>query len=360
MTFARGLSKLVLASMAVVILMASAYLSALYWWTLFAGDQKAQYVFVAISVAATTFKIGLPVLIASTGESWRHNKPVAFAWCVALCFDLLSSYGYSQQSAGTVSADAARVRGERAELRGGIKARETKLSAVPQGTRAVPVIEALQLEAERRAGRCVTKWENDQEHCREVFKLRNELAQARTRDQIEGEILLHKERLARLPLEVDANPQRTVIRDAMNGLGVPVGDEGAGRVLSVLLLLLLEICPLVALDRTLRPQPPAPERLAKPGRMVRATAKPASAPRKAGAQDVLAVLQGAAADAHGWIGPFTQRQLGERLGLSPTEVNRQIRELVEAGTIEKRAGRGGTSLKFATPAQNVQPLRRIA
>lgn len=357
MKIARGLSRLILALMAVVILAASAYLSALYWWNLFAANPEARYSFVAVSVAATTFKVGFPVLIASAGGRWRDNKPVAFAWCVALCFDLLSAYGASQQSAGAVSAEAVKLRGVRAELRHEIEAREKKLRAVPETTRAVAVIEALQGEAERVAGRCVTQWETAQDPCKTVFKLRNELAQARTRDRLEGEIILTKEQFAKLPPETDANPQRTAIREAMNGLGVPVGDEGAGRLLSGLLLLLLEICPLVALDRTLRPQPPAPERIEKPAKR---GPRPASAPRKPGAQDVLALLHGAAADAHGWIGPFTQRDLAQRLSLSPTQVNRQINDLVAAGTLEKRAGRGGTSLKFSTQAQRVHVFRRTA
>lgn len=361
MRAALAVGKAWLALVCVLVLGGNAVVAALYFWRMFPNDPAAQAFWVVVSVLASSVKILAPAIIAASGQAWRSNRALALAWCIAASFDLFSAYGYAQQSTGAVTGAAHELATARRGLTDSISELQKRVTELP-ATRHAAVVKASLDAAEAQHGKCGRAWEAKTDGCQFVFKLRSELASADARNTLLDEIVSAREKLAKLPGERDPDPQSTAIASAAEKMGYPISPETASRVRIIFTLILLELVPVSVLAYTLRPTP-RPVRLDKPapakgtrGALVVAT-RPA---RAAGAQDVLALLAGAAEDADGWISLPPQRALGATLGISPAEANRQLQALVADGTIEKRAGRGGTRVRRKAMPQNVSPLRRTA
>jgi hypothetical protein len=140
----------------------------------------------------------------------------------------------------------------------------------------------------------------------------------------------------------------------VKGLWGVISVETAGIIWTLLSLLLIELCPPALIAFVFRPTPAPPIQLSAP----KGAGKPSPAaaitqtPARRAAGDVLELLHAAQAGADGWIGPSTQRAMGELIGISGAEVNRQIADLVARQVVAKRAGRSGTYLKLLNPPRN--------
>lgn len=348
-----------------------------FWAVTFAANAAFQSLYCSLSLAAGALKYGLIIYAEVFRIHLRREKMLAALLCVAFAFDLLSGLGYARMTRDDISADQTSVNASRILLEQDVLAASERVARFTT-SRTVGSISAEM--APLRPETCQPESRFDR--CVRARALQAELDDAARRDEAESQLAELRQRLASMPAEKESDPQAGLLADALNAglqfVGVTASPAQAKVVLALLVVLLLELGPPVAVRaafqaRQVQPEPKAAPEPPKPAAPPPSQAAPVSNPaprprsRPRGPDALLDVFERAALDksaAPSWIrvAPdgwqyFGQHDAATAAGCSKPTVGRRLARFAAEGILEVRASNHGTAIKLLYPQRS--PVLRV-
>lgn len=380
-TTIRAAIRIVVASVAIGLAYWSFTSNAEFWRLTFAHDKSACNFYVAVSIMAGALKYGLAIYSEVFQIKLRHEKGLLLLFVAALSWDLLSGFGYSSLTRSNIDRDAADTSARRGSIVKQITEAETARDRVAYA-RVTGRIDAEAIPL-RAGASCAERPAVNSDRCKRLAPLEIELADARARDTAELQLGQLREQLAALPVDREADPQAAAVAGALNAilnpLGVSIPDAAAKRLLSVLLVLLIEIGPATCFRAAfavralpLIPEPP-PVRPTPKTPAPAAQAPPPSPRRRPGTTgaDLLDTLRRAelgqacpswlTVAPDGWL-YFAQQAAADAAGVSKPTIGRRLKALESEGLARLQVTNSGTAIKLLYPANSVgngRPLPRL-
>lgn len=352
------------------------YQNAIYWHITYSGNVDFQLTFVGASLVTDALKLVIPALCAVYAVSIWRRPDALLGFTIALIISCAGGIGYQQMTKDAANAGAQHAKDAHAEIDRQVQETEAALAKLGEAGRQLVIISADLKTAESQAGRnrdgsvrCSLARQSATDECKAVAKLEAELAKEQSRAVLDPKLTQLRKEKAALPAEQKADPAAAAIGSWLRGLYIPwlgvvsITDDGVTRVLSVLKLLLLELCPAALALFVFAPPklPVTPVDLPRAKPTSQPTKRPTTAPGAklaplARKSDLLELLRTANTDAHGWI-DSTQEAIGDAIGCSKAHANRQIKDLVRRDLIEAHADKRGTRLRLKPRPANVVNMR---
>ena len=360
-------------------------MNAYFWFaTLAPVGWQAQWLMVAVSFVAGTFKTIIPAAVAG-----RRPRDVAGLWLlfvVALSFDLASGLGFSRMLRDGAGHDQREINRQIAAADAAVKsatvARDRLTAPRVSVARLRADLEAAEIterSAKANAGKDCDGRRAHTTTCREatdaaraVAETRGAIADAEAFAVADAKVASALETRRTLGEQRAADPQAEALARVFGSLGFG-GDAGsASLIIGGLMLLLLELGSTVAVAaaHTYRapptsrpapaPQPPlgAPASMASSaggGFAVSARIAPGPTPGRVDMARTLASIRDGSLEVPGCTvaGPdelhLAQQPLADAIGSSKPTVSRALKSLAASGAVQLSTGRNGTVVKFLNP-----------
>lgn len=323
--------------------------NAIFWWRTFDGDPLAQIAWVAVSVTCGVFKCLLLLHLSHLGIKWRHAPGAVVLFALTLGFDVLSGLAYAGSTYKHAASEASVVAADRVRIEAEIAAAETRRAAISEARPLARLVADLAATEAGARGCDASRMHLDR--CKAVAAARSAVADAKERDRLDEHLSALRRQLAasaRAVASTDRPTNAAPIVALFAQFGAVVTEEQVALWLHFVFVAIVELGATAGLAIALAPRAvqsaPLPRIEVAPEPIAPRSGHPLA--------DILAgLVAGSLAipgiSVAGREIRAPQRILADAAGLSTSSVNRQLRELADAGRLTIRAGKAGTRIVVA-------------
>lgn len=226
------------------VLAASLVANGSYAWSQGQGDVLLSYVYLAIAIGFEGIKVLVPIRIGNLTVAWRIIAVLAML--ISVLGSMAFGLGFAGMTRGEASAARAANIDAHAARKAAYDAELAALAALPRADASVAQLEAQLDSHQRKSGPCRDKDAPNRGECRELSRLRIELAKAAARDAQSVRVDAARLALDAVPRVMSEDTQASQIARALRSVGIDAADRTISAWVSVLIVLAAELLPAVA------------------------------------------------------------------------------------------------------------------